>query len=135
MNNLIQQLKQIPKWVEFEKWWDKEYSTVVKACNKYWDSDCNTHISIYLDFKAWCNFPFEFQAGVFRKFIESRNKWNSITVDYSNKKSISEPYKGNQYDFEWTFFNRNHDISISEDSDYCVQFDTFEELIIWYFNN
>jgi hypothetical protein len=106
---LIEQLKQTPKWGEFEKWWNHNYEEpygksldvieVYLYVNHY-----PTTISV--GFYAWCDFPFEFQSGVLLKFVEERCKF--ITYEHG---------------FIW--------ININESSE---RFNTIEELILWYFN-
>ena len=105
MNNLIEQLKQTPKWVEFEKWWNSQYSG--KAI-------INMESLGYICFRVWCNFPFEMQEGVFRKFIESQPR-------------ILLTHREDEYD--------GHYLIVKRDGGISPRLDTFEELIIWYFNN
>jgi hypothetical protein len=59
--NLIEQLKQTPKWYEFRKWWNENYQDKLLAY--YWED------TIYIAFDYWCQFPFEMQESVFKKFI------------------------------------------------------------------
>jgi hypothetical protein len=59
--NLIEQLKQTPKWYEFRKWWNENYQDKLLAY--YWED------TIYIAFDYWCQFPFEMQESVFETFI------------------------------------------------------------------
>jgi hypothetical protein len=97
--SLIEQLKQTPKWSGFEKWWCDNYFLKVLVYN---------HINI--SFECFCSFPFEFQEGVFKKFIEQ----DSVIAKYRTHYNISV---------------LKEDCLIQDD------FNTFEELILWYFNN
>lgn len=101
--NLIQQLQQSPKWGEFEEWYEqKQYNLPLVGGDYYgrW--------YIGLD-----ELSFEFQKGVFEKFIESREGVFEQTEDaYCNKTfsiwTIQQGYTKNK---------------------------SFEKLLIWYFNN
>lgn len=60
--NLIQQLQQTPKWKEFEEWYKKQDYTILFG-------NINLHIGYRI---GLIELPFEFQKGVFEKFIESQ---------------------------------------------------------------
>jgi hypothetical protein len=125
--NLIEQLKQTPKWSEFEDWWDIHYLGYCKVINPSYDS------FLYID--NWCDFPFEFQEGVFKKFIESQNKWNYILVHINdNRWQLGLSYLGNNQDMVYNlyYYDRNN---LESDFEIDVTFESFEELILWYFNN
>jgi len=101
--NLIQKLQTTPKWKEFEEWYNKQgYYIPIKG---------------YFDENYFAGFDddlgFEFQKGVFEKFI-SKDSTN-ITVDGY---IVNETYGIPGATFaQWKWF------------------ESFEELLIWYFNN
>lgn len=99
--NLIQQLQQSPKWGEFEEWYEqKQYNLPLVGGDYYgrW--------YIGLD-----ELSFEFQKGVFEKFIESQGGRFELTDDDNYIYWIWLEEKGYE------------------------EFKSFEELLIWYFNN
>lgn len=104
--NLIQQLQATSKWSEFQKW----YKTIPELQYPYSIDSIKLACGNFYAFK---NFPFMFQKGVFEKFIESRG-CNVIT------------WVG-EYQIEYCLHAK----------DYVAgkDFSTFEELLIWYFNN
>jgi hypothetical protein len=126
--NLIEQLKQTPKWGKFEKWFDTTYTQNYLLQT----NDVIEYPGTYLEFEYWCDFPFEMQEGVFKKFIEFQNNWNYVFIQYKDK---IEEFKGNQSDVCYNFYYTDGD-DLSEDAfEIDVTFDTFEQLILWYFNN
>lgn len=119
--NLIQQLQQSPKWKEFEEWYNKWINTeeiqnyVIGQFVDFAEiSDQNKTKLGYSDTYNvnFCFLPLEFQKGVFEKFISKDA--TDITVDgYLGK----ETYSIGATFAQWKWFN------------------SFEELLIWYFNN
>lgn len=120
--NLIQQLQQTPKWKEFEKW----YNNYIKEVDEYEIGQlvylaeitsknindveyCNTYGVNF------CFLPPEFQKGVFEKFIESKGL-------------IIEQWYKSSHNKNWVSVFPN----VTSDS---IFEGTFEELLIWYFNN
>lgn len=103
---LTEQLKQTSKWNEFEKWFDETYTKnyMLRTCSSF------QYPGTYLDFEYWCDFPFEFQEGVFKKYLEQ----DSVIAKYRT---------------HWNISVLKEDYLIQDD------FDTFEEIILWYFNN
>lgn len=65
-------------------------------------------------FDAWCRYPFDFQKGVFEKFIETKG----CTV-------ICFPTDSDQ--LEYGLYWKGYVAGMNHSS--------FEELLIWYFNN
>ena len=102
--SLIEQLKQTPKWIEFEKWWCDNYFLKVLVYN---------HINI--SFECFCSFPFEFQEGVFKEYLKS------------NKHIITNHIEEDEELFD--IYSLKYGDSLTYDL-----FNTFEELILWYFN-
>lgn len=108
--NLIQQLQQTPKWKEFEEWYytqmvDNNYISPIDVWLSSENSDTSFQIGAF-------NLPFDFLKGVFEKFI-CKDATN-ITVDgYLGKETYSSILNKS----EWKWFN------------------SFEEFLIWYFNN
>jgi len=103
--NLIQQLQATPKWKEFSKWFVQQ------------DYPCTT---LKDDHVTGCHEWFVqlhpgFQKGVFEKFIESQG----FIIEQWYKTSVKQMYV--------CLFNDAQKESIFEG--------TFEELLIWYFNN
>ena len=103
--NLIQQLQQTPKWKEFEEWYNTQMVD-------------NNYISLT---EVWLSpdesdvsyqigalqLPFDFLKGVFEKFIESQDHNLYQETDFYQLDSLP--------------------VTRCEES--------FEELLIWYFNN
>ena len=107
--SLIQQLQKTPKWKEFEEWYNKQdYSIPMEG---YLERD-------YI--VGFDDLDFEFTKGVFEKFIESQEAVfeQTCSADYSNK-----PYS------IWTAY------SIWTVETGYKKSKSFEELLIWYFNN
>jgi predicted 2-oxoglutarate/Fe(II)-dependent dioxygenase YbiX len=102
--NLIQQLQATPKWKEFEKWYSTYYG-VHKAVN----------INLYQssDYLGFTQLPFEFQKGMFEKFIKN----NGFEIHFDGSYNL---YKSNKY------------IIVN---DRLPNWISFEQLLIWYFNN
>ena len=104
--NFIEQLQQSPKWTEFEEWYYDKFYTYGSIPFEGW----------YCNGDPQCGFVdlnIDLQKGVFEKFIESRG-CNAIT------------WVG-EYQIEYCLHAK----------DYVAgkDFSTFEELLIWYFNN
>ena len=99
--NLIQQLQSAPKWKEFEDWYSKQ----------------EFYLPFY-DFGVFDNgfvrYEFEFQKGVFEKFIEQKFEIH--------------------FDGSYTLYHK-HIWEYVIDNDKLLRCTTFEELLIWYFNN
>lgn len=106
--NLIQQLQTTPKWKEFEKW----YRIQPEFTAPYLINEVELDRGNLYAFK---NFPFMLQKGVFEKFIESQG----FIIEQWYKISVKQMYV--------CLFNDAQKESIFEG--------TFEELLIWYFNN
>jgi hypothetical protein len=104
--NLIEQLKQTPKWKEFEQWWNNTYCKTLR----YLFLQNTKEENCKMCFKVWCDFPFEMQEGVFKKYIEQ----DSVIAKYRTHYNISV---------------------LKEESLIQEDFETFEKLILWYFNN
>lgn len=92
---MIEQLKQSPKWTEFTNWYSGQYPMLL----------INWGAIYYSDFLL---LPFEFQKGVFEKFIEYNSHIQRHT-DATEWYLWTEKF-GNEY------------------------FETFEQLLIHYFN-
>lgn len=135
MKNLIEQLKQTPKWSEFEQWWNDNYKLEIFIHAPAYEPYNGVTIKReYLSFFRFLSFPFEFQEGIFKKFIESQNKWNYVFVCFNDEKcKKTKDYIGNQHDVAWNFYYTNVD-NAQSDFELDLYFNTFEELIIWYFN-
>ena len=103
--NLIEQLQQYPKWKEFEEWYEKNLSVPPKSCYE---------IEYHIGFE---DLPFEFQKGVFEKFIES---FSAIVLREENLHERKIQYRLLKY-LELGLFTK--------------KFNSFDELLIWYFNN
>lgn len=96
--NLINQLQQTPKWKEFRTWYNQQnYRVGLEHAN---------------DESMFIELEFEFQKGVFEKFIESKN------------------YQVH-YDGSYNLYNRDYVLVNGK----LPHWNTFEELLIWYFNN
>lgn len=122
MNTLIQQLQVTPKWKGFEEWYNKFVPTYSLG-NKAWlkDIDSTTREG-EVDFLG---LPIEFQKGVFEKFFESEG-YHLCTERRKNSSGlivIPVLYKIPLPVEEWSMCLVN---------DTC---NSFEELLIWYFNN
>lgn len=120
--NLIQQLQQSPKWKEFEDWYNQYLvdidSHIVGNLVHLEDIEKDNQEDVYSGCSYGVNFcflPFEFQKGVFEKFIESKG----FIIEQWYKTSAKQMYM--------CLFIYTHVESIFEG--------TFEELLIWYFNN
>lgn len=112
--NLIQQLQATPKWKEFEEWYNK-YLTTLSTCtvgDKVHLDDINKDNlndlyggCVYA--VNFCFLPLEFTKGVFEKFIESQghNLYQEIDVYQLDSCPVTR----------------------------CEE--SFEALVIWYFNN
>ena len=118
--NLIQQLQQTPKWKEFKDWYNQYIDTV------FWKYDIGQFVGLseiteenskelgYSDTYQvnFCFLPPEFQKGVFEKFIE--NQGNIVEQQHTESK------------MEYSIWIPNN---------HYVFFDSFKQLLIWYFNN
>lgn len=117
--NLIQQLQQSPKWKEFEEW----YNNYIEEVDEYEIGQlvylaeitsenindvgyCNTYGVNF------CFLPPEFQKGIFEKFIDDEGLVIKIEGMFP---------KQHYYIFQDSKILRIHK--------------SFEELLIWYFNN
>jgi hypothetical protein len=103
--NLIQQLQATPKWKEFKEWYNTQgYFLLLEGKD-------NLDVEYTFGFD---DLAFEFQKGVFEKFIESQGyiieQWLKEPLMMA---SLFERKPGTRFVFEGTF----------------------EELLIWYFNN
>lgn len=115
--NLIQQLQQTPKWKEFEAWYE--------STSLHYYIQLYTMHSLGGDpVDGFVDLSFSFQKGVFEKFIKNQG-YHLCTERRKNGKGLVLvpilyviPQKGDS----WTQCLIN---------DNC---DTFEELLIWYFN-
>lgn len=84
------------RWQEFKDWYDNNFHTIpIQASN-------------IIDF---VHLPFEFQEGVYRKFIESLNL--NVKID-------------KQYDYSFI---------LKFDNQILKSFNTFQELVEWFFTN
>lgn len=92
--SLILQLCSTSKWKEFEDWYNKIFP-LVQVCRNF------------LGIKTFCTLPFEFQKGVFEKFIDSQDH--------------------NLY--QETGFYQLDSLPVTR----CEE--SFEALLIWYFNH
>ena len=116
--NLIQQLQQSPKWKEFEEW----YNNYIEEVDEYEIGQlvylaeitsenindvgyCNTYGVNF------CFLPPEFQKGVFEKFIAQNYQVH--------------------YDGSYNLYNGNYVLVNGK----LPHWNSFEELLIWYFNN
>lgn len=103
--NLIKQLQATSKWKEFEEWYNEKFYTYGNIPFEGW----------YCGGDPQCGFVdlnINLQKGVFEKFISKDA--TDITVDgYLGKETYSLILNKS----EWKWFN------------------SFEELLIWYFNN
>lgn len=105
--NLIQQIQTTPKWKEFEEWYDNFNGTKNAHDEQvYWED---------LSIRKFKVLQFPFQKGVFEKFIESQ-----------------------EGKFEQTWVGQtlgNHTYRIYDSvGNYCSTY-SFEEALLWYFNN
>ena len=106
--NLIQQLQTSPKRKEFEEWYSKQSYSM----NCYGESFGDEVYSHYE--QGFVDLEISFQKGVFEKFIERQEAVfeQTCSADYSNKTysiwTVETGYKKSK---------------------------SFEELLIWYFNN
>ncbi len=108
--NLIQQLQTTPKWKEFEDWYytqmvDSNYPSLADVWLSAEESDTSYQIGAL-------QLPFDFLKGVFEKFIIDSDL--IINVEY--------PLHRMEY-------------SIRRNADVYKRFNSFEQLLIWYFNN
>lgn len=104
--NLIEQLQATPKWEKFEEWYKIQPEFIAPYFIGEIELDCgNLH--------AFKNFPFMLQKGVFEKFIESEGS------------DIVHIYPENWWG---TWIEEYGYSEINE-------IDSFEEMLIWYFNN
>ena len=120
--NLIQQLQQTSKWKEFDAWYtEQQYCLPLR----------------------FIELPLEFTKGVFEKFIESRGvniEKQLKDLSYEQKINLSENEMLNKrYNEEWfiktvLIINGNYKTAFLP-VDQQIPFGSFEELLIWYFNN
>lgn len=130
--DLIQQLQQTPKWKEFEEWYNNFY---IK----------NNHVPSLVTLGQ---VPVEMYKGVFEKFIESRGcnvEKQLYDIPYEERAEMSEnELLKVRYKEAW--FIRTVVIVSDTYTPVClnpidnylnrvVPFNSFEELLIWYFNN
>lgn len=117
--NFIEQLQQSPKWKEFEEWYNEyinkvneEYEVGYICCFGEIEEDNKTNSWLGFPYEVnFCFIPLEFQKGVFEKFIESRD--GTIETHYNNDDYVY-----------WIWTEEGYS-----------DFSSFEELLIWYFNN
>lgn len=133
--NLIQQLQTTPKWKEFEEWYNVQGYFVPLD-------------GIYQLHRTFIEFPIEFQKGVFEKFIESRG-YNiekqlhdlprEERAEMSEKDLLKVRYKEAWFIRTVVIVSDTYtSICLNPVDNYLnkvIQFDSFEELLIWYFNN
>ena len=133
--NLIQQLQQTSKWKEFDAWyeiWRQSHSK-------------NYHTFNLSVFKEYC---IDIQKGVFEKFIESRGynvEKQLHDIPYEERAEMSEK-ELLKVRYKEAWFIRTAVIVSDTYTPVClnpidnylnrvIPFDSFEELLIWYFNN
>lgn len=100
--NLIQQLQATPKWKEFEEWYNKQ--------DYFMPMEGFREIDYIIGFD---DLDFEFQKGVFEKFIESQG--------------FEIHFDGNYH----LYCNQSYILVNNK----LPNWNSFEELLIWYFNN
>lgn len=140
--NLIQQLQQTSKWKKFEEWYLKQSYPIYiynKPGNKF---------NQYEEEIGFVEYPIEFTKSVFEKFIESqgfnveKQLWD-ISVqersELSEKEILSKRYTEAWF-IRTSFLVDNHYAThcINPIDNYLqkhIPFNSFEELLIWYFNN
>ena len=125
--DLIQQLQQTPKWKEFDAWYtEQEYCLPLR----------------------FIELPLEFTKGVFEKFIESRGynvEKQLHDIPYEERAEMSEK-ELLKVRYKEAWFIRTAVIVSDTYTPVClnpidnylnrvVPFNSFEELLIWYFNN
>lgn len=112
MNNFNIDIRQSKKWDSFFNWWHSNYRDL--EVSDYDD------LTIDLTYWAWFAFPFEFQVGVYIKYIEEELKYRySLVYLHDDKKHlISIP-----------------DTRISTKYWHSTPFNTLQELILYTFNN
>lgn len=133
MDNLIQQLQQTPKWKEFEEWYEKQdfYIQMKYTYKDYWFE--------VLDFP--------FQKEVFEKFIESHGfniEKQLHNIPYHDRLVMAEEeqlkirYKEAWFIRTVVIVDYYTPVCLNPIDHYLRQtkpFESFEELLIWYFNN
>lgn len=133
--NLIQQLQKTRKWKRFEKWYNKQSYFI--RFNGY-----------YQLHQTFIELPFDFQKGVFEKFIESRgyNIEKGLWDFLKKEKDDMDESQILKLRFKEKWFIRSSVIVDNYYTSFCLNpldnitketivFNSFEELLIWYFNN
>lgn len=100
--NLVEQLKQTPKWKLFEDWYKKSIYAYGDIPFENWYCGGKPK-------SGFVDLSFDLQKGVFEKFIESCGQ------DY------------------WQGLTGTHYLTYPKVA--CEEFNSFEKLLIWYFNN
>lgn len=108
MDNLIQQLQQTPKWKKFEEWYNKQDYSMTCYGESFGD-ECYSHYE-----QGFIDLKISFQKGVFEKFIEQKFEIH--------------------FDGSYTLFHK-HIWEYVIDNEKLLRCNSFEELLIWYFNN
>lgn len=130
--NLIQQLQTTPKWSEFKEWYS------IYQVNTPHVPSLNTLERV----------PYELYKGVFEKFIESRGyniEKQLQDISYEERTDMSEQ-KILELRYKEAWFIRTVIIVNDFYTPVClnpmdnylnrlIPFNSFEELLIWYFNN
>lgn len=133
MDNLIQQLQATPKWNTFENWYEEQpYDIPMRST---WKD--TTFIESHS----------HFQKGVFEKFIESHGfniEKQLENIDYNQRSEMSdEEILSKRFNECWFIrtaflvgvYYQTHTLNPNDYTGNSVPFDSFEELLIWYFNN
>lgn len=105
--NLIQQLQQTPKWKKFEEWYNKQNYSMT-CYGEYFGDECYSHYE-----QGFIDLKISFQKGVFENFIENQG----FEIHFDGSYNL---YKSNKY------------IIVEDRLPHWV---SFEELLIWFFNN
>lgn len=132
--NLIQQLQVTPKWKEFEEWYETQ--------------NFDIYFTPVYDYPGFTELEISFQKGVFEKFIEGRGyniekQLHDIPHEERAELSEKELLKV-RYKEAWfirtvvTVSNIYTPVCLNPLDNYLnkvTPFDSFEELLVWYFNN
>lgn len=119
--NLIKQLQKSHKWDTFEKWYFEQPFIISFFGREYFEETCNIREVGFIDLFDKSNFCFT--KGVIEMFVNSQGYQVHFDGSYCLYK-----YKDGTYEIE-------------SESDGMTEFqrllrrDSFEELLIWYFNN
>lgn len=111
--DLIQQLQTTPKWKEFEEWYIKQ-QVQDRGTTSWWYIDLQLKDREEDRFLTFPQLPFEFQKGVFEKFLESQGN------------IFEQSHNGGGCGYEYSIWSLENGFEMNR---------SLEELLLWYFNN